>query len=124
MNRKPPFARTMASNSQNPRRHRFMTLPGPSRPPQLLLITLGLCLAACSAPEPESASGPRVAREVPVVAETVTLDTRRTRIEAVGTARALKSVAVFAEAAGEVVRVNFQPGDKVSAGDVLVARSV
>ncbi|MEE4109850.1 MAG: efflux RND transporter periplasmic adaptor subunit [Halieaceae bacterium] len=98
-----------------------MTLPGPSRLPQLLLITLGLCLAACSEPEPESASGPRVAREVPVVAETVQLDTRRTRIEAVGTARALKSVAVFAEAAGEVVRVNFQPGDKVSAGDVLVA---
>ena len=98
-----------------------MKFPGLFRLPQLLLITLGLCLAACSEPEPESAGGPRVAREVPVVAETVTLDTRRTRIEAVGTARARKSVAVFAEAAGEVVRVNFQPGDKVSAGDVLVA---
>jgi RND family efflux transporter MFP subunit len=52
--------------------------------------------------------------------EPVRLETRRTRIEAVGTARALRSVEVYAEAAGEVVAVNFQPGDLVRAGDVLV----
>lgn len=86
-----------------------------------LLPVLGLTLAGCSEPRVESAGAERAGREVPVVAETVTLDTRRTRIEAVGTARARRSVVVFAEAAGEVVRVNFQPGDKVSAGDVLVA---
>ncbi len=90
-----------------------------ARTAQFLLIYA--FLSACSEPESDARADRRGAREVPVVAETVTLDLRRTRIEAVGTARALQSVSVFAEAAGEVVAVNFQPGDKVSAGDVLVA---
>lgn len=98
-----------------------MKRSSPLRVPQLLLVALGLTLVACSEPETEATGAPRMSRAVPVVAETVKLDTRRTRIEAVGTARALKSVSVFAEAAGEVVEVNFQPGDKVRAGDVLVA---
>jgi len=80
-----------------------------------------LSLAACTDPEPEGRTMGRGARDVPVVVEPVRMETRRTRIEAVGTARALRSVEVYAEAAGEVVAVNFQPGDLVRAGDVLVA---
>jgi RND family efflux transporter MFP subunit len=57
---------------------------------------------------------------VPVVVEPVQMKARRTRIEAVGTARARQSVSLFSESAGEVVAVNFQPGDRVSEGDVLV----
>ncbi|WOJ95329.1 efflux RND transporter periplasmic adaptor subunit [Congregibacter brevis] len=58
---------------------------------------------------------------VPVVVETVQLKPRQTRVEAVGTARAYRSVSLFPEVAGEVVEVNFQPGDRVTKGDVLVA---
>jgi len=89
---------------------------------RFLALPLAAALAACSASEePQDERGPRAAREVPVVAEPVTLETRRTRIEAVGTARALRSVEIFAEAAGVVTQVNFNPGDKVAEGDVLIA---
>ena len=77
------------------------------------------CSQDDSAPRP--AEDGRESRVVPVVAEAVKLDKKRTKIEAVGTARALRSVDVFAEAAGEVVQINFQPGDAVEAGDVLLA---
>ncbi|HKK23825.1 MAG TPA: biotin/lipoyl-binding protein, partial [Pseudohaliea sp.] len=66
------------------------------------------------------AGGPSRAA-VPVVVEPVRLETLRTRIEAVGTARARRSVSLYPEAAGEVVAVNFKPGDRVSKGAVLLA---
>ncbi|MEE4277897.1 MAG: efflux RND transporter periplasmic adaptor subunit [Halieaceae bacterium] len=87
-----------------------------------LVLPLAALLAACSDDSAVSQPASRgVERSVPVVAEPVSIDARRTRIEAVGTARARRSVEVFAEAAGEVTEVNFQPGDRVSAGDVLIA---
>ncbi|MEM9313491.1 MAG: efflux RND transporter periplasmic adaptor subunit [Pseudomonadota bacterium] len=86
-----------------------------------LALALAVTLGACDETEVAGRDGGRKSREIPVVAETVRMDARRTLIEAVGTARALRSVEVFAEAAGEVTEVNFQPGDEVSAGDVLVA---
>ncbi|EAQ96936.1 efflux RND transporter periplasmic adaptor subunit [Congregibacter litoralis] len=88
----------------------------------LLSTQLAVQLTACSeandtAPQRES----RGRAAVPVVVETVQLKARQTRVEAVGTARAHRSVSLFPEAAGEVVAVNFQPGDRVAEGDVLVA---
>jgi RND family efflux transporter MFP subunit len=87
----------------------------------MLVVLAALLTAACSGGGEDDAGKPRAARTVPVVAESVSVEQRRTRIEAVGTARALRSVSVFAETAGEVVSVNFQPGDRVAADDVLVA---
>ncbi len=85
------------------------------------VLVLGLLAAACSerGPAPTPASGARAA--VPVVVEPVRLETLRTRIEAVGTARARRSVLLYPEAAGEVVAVNFRPGDRVAQGSVLLA---
>jgi RND family efflux transporter MFP subunit len=57
----------------------------------------------------------------PVVAVPVRFETERARIEAVGTARAVRSVELYPEAAGEVVEVAFQPGDRVTRGQVLLA---
>jgi RND family efflux transporter MFP subunit len=85
----------------------------------------GACAFVVGCSEEKSASTASArggeSRAVPVVAEAVKLDKKRTKIEAVGTARALHSVDVYAEAAGEVVEINFQPGDAVEAGDVLLA---
>ncbi|MEE4361978.1 MAG: efflux RND transporter periplasmic adaptor subunit [Pseudomonadales bacterium] len=92
---------------------------GKDRPWQLALAGLLVLMAACSeAPSQDARRGGR--GPVPVVVEPVSLETQRTRIEAVGTARALKSVSLFAEAAGEVVALHFSPGDRVTAGTVLV----
>ncbi|MDP5052398.1 MAG: efflux RND transporter periplasmic adaptor subunit [Congregibacter sp.] len=83
---------------------------------------LGLQLSACGDNTTTALNDERQERNaVPVVVETVQLKERQTRIEAVGTARAHKSVSLFAEVAGEVVAVNFQPGDRVEQGAVLLA---
>lgn len=84
----------------------------------LLGTLLGL-LTACGG-EPPTRSD-RARQAVPVVVAPVRIESLRTRIEAVGTARARRSVSLFAESAGEVVAVNFQPGDRVQRGDVLLA---
>ncbi|WP_439107921.1 efflux RND transporter periplasmic adaptor subunit, partial [Congregibacter sp.] len=89
-----------------------------------LVITtaLGMQLIACG--NSGDATDTRQSRgraAVPVVVEKVQLKARQTRVEAVGTARAYRSVSLFPEVAGEVVQLNFQPGDRVSQGDVLVA---
>ncbi|MDP5070728.1 MAG: efflux RND transporter periplasmic adaptor subunit, partial [Congregibacter sp.] len=82
---------------------------------------LGLQLSACGDNTTTALNDERQERNaVPVVVETVQLKERQTRIEAVGTARAHKSVSLFAEVAGEVVAVNFQPGDRVEQGAVLL----
>ena len=57
---------------------------------------------------------------VPVVAEPVRYEAERVRIEAVGTARALRSVELYPEAAGEVVAVRFAPGQRVAENEVLL----
>ncbi len=63
---------------------------------------------------------PVVDRAVPVVVEPLRFEPARTRIEAVGTSRAVLSAEIHPAASGEVVSVNFEPGQHVSEGDVLV----
>ena len=88
-----------------------------STPPKLpLLIALVLALAACSDAAPDRPQAP---------AATVTTTALETKpwsdaIEALGTARANESVLVTAKVTETVVRVNFEDGDLVEAGDVLV----
>lgn len=83
----------------------------------LLTLLLGGCGDTQDAAQARQADRPAT----PVITSVVHMQTRRTRIEAVGTARALKSVELHAEAAGAVKAVNFEPGDRVAAGTVLVA---
>lgn len=83
---------------------------------------LVLALSGCSDEAPVTGARPALqSRAVPVVAEPIQLEPMRTRIEAVGTAVARRSVSLFAESAGEVVTVNFQPGDRVGKDTVLLA---
>ncbi|HLU06023.1 MAG TPA: efflux RND transporter periplasmic adaptor subunit [Woeseiaceae bacterium] len=78
-----------------------------------------LALSGCS--EPSSNSPEVVDRTIRVIVEPLQFSTALTRVEAVGTSRAVQSVAVHPRTSGEVVAVNFQPGQPVEAGDVLIA---
>ena len=59
-------------------------------------------------------------RAVTVVVKSVELRVERTRIKAVGTARAYRSVTLHPAAAGEVAAVRFAPDQKVRKGTVLL----
>ncbi|WP_300379183.1 efflux RND transporter periplasmic adaptor subunit [Henriciella sp.] len=88
------------------------------------LISLGLLtiagLTACqgeeSTPEPRQASE----RAVQIVPHQVQYVTESTRVEAVGTARARSTAAIYPETAGEVVSINFSAGDKVGKNQILL----
>ena len=80
------------------------------------LLALVLALTACGDAAPDRPQAP---------AATVTTAAVETKpwsdaIEALGTARANESVLVTAKVTETVVRVNFEDGDLVEAGDVLV----
>ena len=89
------------------------------RIPAVLIASFALiCLAACSeAPQPQQ---PAAVRAVPVIAEPLRFERARTSVEAVGTSRATLSADLYPATAGEVVAVNFEPGQFVRAGDVLL----
>lgn len=55
-----------------------------------------------------------------VIAEAVRMEPERTTIEAVGTAEASRSATLHPSVAGQVVAVNFTPGQAVDKGDVLL----
>ena len=57
---------------------------------------------------------------VPVVVTPVVVEPEQLKLDAVGTSRAIRSVAIHAAAAGEVVGVHFDAGDRVKEGDLLV----
>ena len=57
---------------------------------------------------------------MPVIAEQIGFEYARTRVEAVGTSRAVLSAELYPATSGEVIAVNFEPGQAVRAGDVLV----
>jgi RND family efflux transporter MFP subunit len=69
----------------------------------------------------EARVGAPASRATPVVTRAVTLEPQQLRLEAVGTSRAIRSVTLFPEAAGEVVSVGFEAGQRVAAGDLLLA---
>lgn len=59
-------------------------------------------------------------REALVIVEPVTFDRESNRVQAVGTAEARRSVTLYPAVGDRVVDVNFRPGDRVEAGQVLV----
>lgn len=75
-----------------------------------------LLLAGCGAEPPAAGRAPPASVTTSVVASKPWSDA----IQALGTARANESVLVTAKVTETVVRVNFQDGDLVQAGDVLV----
>lgn len=89
----------------------------------LLLLLLGQVLVGCGQDSEAPARGAwrgGPSGGVPVVAEAVRFEAESTRIAAVGTARAKRSVELYPEAAGEVVAVNFTPGQRVAKDEVLL----
>jgi len=87
-----------------------------------IAAALAACLSAmmaCSREAPRAVAGAAEAA-VPVIVEPLQVDRARTRVEAVGTSRAVRSIELHPATSGEVVAVNFQPGQRVAAGDVLV----
>ena len=92
--------------------HRNCRLPG------LAVACAALLLAACG--DAEAPAGGARQAAVRVIAAPLAFDSARTRVEAVGTSRALRSIELHPAASGEVVAVNFEPGLRVSKGDLLV----
>ena len=91
------------------------------------LLAAGACvvLAACAEDRPGGGSGvvtPAMQADTGVraIVEPLQFENVRTRVEAVGTSRALHSIELHPATSGEVTAVNFEPGQRVSAGDVLV----
>jgi RND family efflux transporter MFP subunit len=76
-------------------------------------------LSGC-AEEQQGGASPVAARQVPVIAGRIEFEHARARVEAVGTSRAVLSAELYAATSGEVVAVNFEPGQTVRQGDVLV----
>jgi RND family efflux transporter MFP subunit len=90
--------------------------------PSLALAVAAHCLALAAACSDDPASGPEpVDRSVRVIVEPLQYSSERTRVEAVGTSRAVQSIAIHPATSGEVVSVNFEPGQPVEKGQVLVA---
>jgi RND family efflux transporter MFP subunit len=84
----------------------------------LFAISSALLISACSkAPAPSRAAG---AQPVAVIAELLQYEYANTRIEAIGTSRAVLSAELHPAASGEVAAVNFEPGQLVKKGDILV----
>ncbi len=77
-----------------------------------------LVLAACSEQAAETRAPAE--REVRVLVQPLQLSPARTEVEAVGTSRAVRSVTVHPATSGEVVAVNFEPGQYVEQDEVLV----
>lgn len=88
--------------------------PSPASLSVLLVLPV---LAACTDDRPQTATTDAA---VAVIVEPLQLDRARTRLEAVGTSRARRSIEIHPATSGEVVAVNFQPGERVAEGDVLV----
>ncbi|MDX1594813.1 MAG: efflux RND transporter periplasmic adaptor subunit [Gammaproteobacteria bacterium] len=86
-------------------------------------VLLGLLAVACGGPaEPVPATDRQApgARATPVIAAEVETRAEETRVEAVGTSRAVRSVTLYPASDGEVIEVGFRPGERVEKGAELL----
>ena len=86
----------------------------------LLIAALGLTAGCSKAPTAEAAAHRSSDRNIPVIAEVLRFEREQIRLEAIGTSRARLSAELYAPTSGEVLSVNFQPGQAVAVGDVLL----
>ncbi len=89
------------------------------------LIRNALCIAcaatvAFGCSNADTATQARSAIPTRVIVEPVEFERTNTRLEAVGTSRALSSAELYPVSSGEVVAVNFEPGQAVAEGDILL----
>ena len=86
-----------------------------------LIVTLVALLALSACGETQTDSQARPAQPaVRVIVESLQFEPERTHVEAVGTSRAMRSVDVYPATSGEVIAVDFEPGQFVSEGDKLI----
>ncbi len=85
-----------------------------------LSLLVPFLLAGCSGERAPAGGGGAGPAAVPVIVDTLRVDTARTRLEAVGTSRALRSIELYPAVSGEVIDVRFRPGQRVARGEVLV----
>src|SRR5690606_714571 len=80
-------------------------------------------------PAPDSSEAPvtdgagggvETAPAVPVIVTPVRLEENSATVRAVGTGEAIRTVTLYPRAAGEVVEVGFEPGQKVEAGQPII----
>jgi membrane fusion protein (multidrug efflux system) len=89
----------------------------------LFLLVVAGALAGVKALQIRRMTGPKGAGAPPpekVTAAQVRSARWETRLAAVGSLEAVQGVTVAAEVSGKIVRIGFQPGAKVKAGEVLV----
>lgn len=84
----------------------------------LMLLGGPLILGGCA--DEAADRKPTTDKTVHVIVESVRFSNEQTRIEAVGTSRALQSVTLTPGTSGEVVSVNFAPGQRVEKDQILV----
>lgn len=95
----------------------YRTFPHATKLVALLSISLAI---GCTPKTEIKESTPKAEREFTVVLEPVVIQPQTTRVEAVGTSEAVRSITIYPESAGEVTSVNFKPDQLVQAGDVLL----
>lgn len=88
--------------------------------PGILIAAITAFVSTACGDAPAETQAPAVERVVRVIVEPLQFESSRTEVEAVGTSRALRSVDVYPATSGEVIAVNFEPGQMVSAGAALV----
>ena len=86
----------------------------------LLFATLTVAAGCSKAPTADTMARPSGDRSIPVIAEVLRFEHEQIRLEAIGTSRARLSAELYAPTAGEVLSVNFKPGQAVTLGDVLI----
>lgn len=86
---------------------------------KLQIIAFALAALAACGGDASSGISPGAA-PIRVLVQPLAIDRTRTRVEAVGTSRAIRSIELHPATSGEVEAVHFEPGQKVSSGDVLV----
>lgn len=95
--------------------------PKPAVPWAGIIALAGLlALSGCSDEPGQNTEADSTQEPVAVVTQPVSLEARKTRVEAVGTSRARQSVTLYPEVNGEVEQVLFSAGDQVEAGQTLV----
>lgn len=80
----------------------------------LLVLYCGFALPALS----QGFGGDRPAQ---VITDKLEFEAEQTKVEAVGTAEAFRSIIIFPAAADKVTQVNFSPGQSVEKGQLLIA---
>lgn len=83
-----------------------------------ILAAIATLVSACGADTPDAGTAAQPALRVLV--QPLALDQTRTRVEAVGTSRAIRSIELHPATSGEVDAVLFDPGQKVTQGQVLL----